>query len=49
MALKLTALKDLLQEDLPLKITVIGATDDCDAEGVDGEMADFQKVLRVMS
>ena len=23
--------------------TVIGATDDCDAEGVDGEMADFRK------
>ena len=25
------------------KATVIGATDDCDAEGVDGEMADFRK------
>jgi len=24
-------------------VTVIGATDDCDAEGVDGEMADFRK------
>ena len=42
-ALKLMALKDQHLEDLLPNATVIGATDDCDAEDVDGEMADFRK------
>ena len=40
---EIDGLKDHSRKIYPKNATVIGATDDCDAEGVDGEMADFRK------